>query len=271
MFAKFQFGCVETLSLLSAVYPTTVYEKNWGCFQSITLPKQHISQRRNSQEKTTAISPSSGLLHMCVSLLNASIIGYDLSCQQNLLKLSGNLFAGIAVRNLKTIELSVESPGDSWDIFADKSLAELSEALLNHVMKLLNIFHHVLDEIAPVLPQSKPVLANLPTASSLSPIKRKKSDLERSRLVSPGKLVETPEKGDRREGVKTTAMGYFANAPHYMKIYELLKAAYANYKVSANQVLNGVKRSCKLDFFCRNTELQKHTFQMKALIYMTLV
>lgn len=172
---------------------------------------------------------------MCVSLLNSSIIGYDLTCQQNLLKLSGNLFAGIAIHNIKSIELENTTSSDLWNIFTDKTLVELSEALLMHIMKLLNIFHHVLDEIVPVLPQGKPVLANLPAASSLSPIKRKKSDLEKGRIVSPGKLVETLEKGgDKRDGVRTSAMGYFANAPHYMKIYELLKSAYTNYKVSRN-------------------------------------
>lgn len=168
---------------------------------------------------------------MCVSLLNSSIIGYDLTCQQNLLKLSGNLFAAITVCNLR--ELSLESTNDLWDVFTDKSLGELCEALLMHVMKLLNIFHHVLDELTPVLPQSKPVLGNLPAASSLSPIKRRKSDVEKgNKLVSPGKLVETPEKGEKKDAVKASALGYFANVPHYMKIYELLKSAYTNYKVS---------------------------------------
>lgn len=201
------------------IYPTTIYNKNWSCFQQITIPKQ----RHNSQ-----ITASSGLFHMCVSLLNSSIIGYDLTCQQNLLKLSGNLFSSITIYNLK--ELLLENTTDLWDIFKDKALGELCEALLTHIMKLLNIFYHVLDEIVPVLPQNKPVLANLPTANSLSPIKRKKSDVEKGKLVSPGKLVETPEK--KENAVKTNTMGYFANIPHYMKIYELLKSAYTNYKVN---------------------------------------
>lgn len=226
---RFQLGCIETLTQLSLLYPTTIYNNNWSCFQNITIPKQ----RRNSQTEKTSITSSSGLFHMCVSLLNSSIIGYDLTCQQNLLKLSGNLFAAITVCNLK--ELSLENTNELWDIFTDKSLCELCEALLTHVMKLLNIFHHVLDEIVPVLPQSKPVLANLPAASALSPIKRRKSDVEKGKLVSPGKLVETPEKGEKRDSVKTSALGYFANAPHYMKIYDLLKSAYTNYKVGGGR------------------------------------
>lgn len=206
------------------VYPTTIYNKNWSCFQQITIPKQ----RRNSQ-----ITASSGLFHMCVSLLNSSIICYDLSCQQNLLKLSGNLFSAITIHNLKEASLENPTTTELWDIFTDKTLGELCEAFLTHIMKLLNIFHHVLDEITPVLPQNKPVLANLPTANSLSPIKRKKSDVEKGKLVSPGKLVETPERKDN--AIKTNAMGYFANMPHYMKVYDLLKSAYTNYKVSSNR------------------------------------
>lgn len=133
---------------------------------------------------------------------------------------------------MKALELTLENTGNLWDIFSDKTLIELSEALLCHVMKLLNIFHHVLDEIIPALPQSKPVLPALPTASSLSPIKRRKSDLDKSKLVSPGKLVESSDKSDKKgDGIKTNTMGYFANVPHYMKIYDLLKSAYSNYKV----------------------------------------
>lgn len=106
-------------------------------------------------------------------------------------------------------------------------------------MKLLNIFHHVLDEIVPVAPPPPTKLGNLPTTAAntlSSPIKRRKSDADRGKLVSPGRLVETPEKsgkGETAAATKANAMGYFANAPHYMKIYELLKSAYTNYKVGA--------------------------------------
>lgn len=109
-------------------------------------------------------------------------------------------------------------------------MIQLSEQFLNHVIKLLNIFSHVLDENVPLIPQAKTVLSNLPPASSLSPIKRRKSDLGDKIRNSQGK---NEKEGDKKsDGVKVNTMGYFANIPHYMKIYELLRTAYNNYKVS---------------------------------------
>lgn len=117
-------------------------------------------------------------------------------------------------------------------MFSDKNLCELSEQFLNHIVKLLNIFSHVLDEIVPVLPQSKPSLPNLPSATNLSPLKRRKSDMgDKAKIISPMKTPEKDDKGEKRD-TKLNSMGHFASIPHYMKIYELLKIAYNNYKVN---------------------------------------
>lgn len=205
----------------------------------MNIPQQHNLQRSNSQiisptpTAEASISCASDLFTLCINLLTSSNIGYDLTLQHNLLKLCGNTFAGIAVQNLKPLDVTLETAPENWDMFSDKYLAELSETFLYHVLKLLSVFHHILDEVAPVLPQNKPVLPTLPTTSSLSPIKRKKSDLDKSKMISPGKLIEKNDKAERKgEGVKTNAAGYFANAPHYMKLYEILRTAYSNYKVS---------------------------------------
>lgn len=143
---------------------------------------------------------------------------------------------GIAVKNFKQLEIGVESSNEQWAIICDECLRELATAFLSHVMKMLNIFHHILDEIVPTLPQNKPVLPNLPTASSLSPMKRRKSELDKTKTILPGKLLEKEEKPEKKnDTVKVNAMGYFANVPHYMKIYELLRSAYTNYKVHSNE------------------------------------
>lgn len=154
-------------------------------------------------------------------------------------QLQQNNRTGLAVQTLKPVEITPEDAPSLWEMFSDKHFAHLSESFLNHVVKLLNVFHHVLDELAPALPQNKPVLGGLPTASSLSPIKRKKSDLDKSKIISPGKLTEKDEKTERmKEIAKANAMGYFCNLPHYMKIYETLRTAYTNYKVSVVFVYN---------------------------------
>lgn len=158
------------------------------------------------------------------------------------------------MQNLKPLDITLESTNQTWDMFSDRLLADLSECFLNHVLKFLNIFHHILDELVPVLPQSKPVLPNLPAASSLSPIKRKKSDLDKSKLVSPGKLSDKNEKQEKKsDQIRTSAAGYFANIPHYMKLYELLRMAYTNYKVHFNNLLNAYSQML---FFYRILSIQ---------------
>lgn len=122
-----------------------------------------------------------------------------------------------------------------WDMYNDKCLPEVTEQLLHHLLRLLNVFCHIIDEIPPTLPPNKPVLPNLPPASALSPIKRRsKSDASDLKIKSVP-IKHVPEKDDKEKKVdytKFNAMGFFANLPHYMKLYEVLKMAYSNYKTT---------------------------------------
>lgn len=125
-----------------------------------------------------------------------------------------------------------------WDMYSDVCLPDITEQFLIHIIRLLNVFSHVIDETTPVIPQSKPVLQNIPAASSLSPIKRRsKSDASDLKIKSVPIVKHTPDKEDKSErdrrerDSKSNAMGYFASSTHYMKLYEILRMAYTNYKV----------------------------------------
>lgn len=54
---------------------------------------------------------------------------------------------------------------------------------------------------------------------------------DKTKIISPLKTPEKDDKGEKRDA-KFNCMGHFASIPHYMKIYELLKIAYNNYKVN---------------------------------------
>ncbi|XP_008191527.2 huntingtin [Tribolium castaneum] len=205
----FIYGCLETLSLLSNAYPTTVYTKAWNC-------KIFQTEKDNSDSDVTL-----DLFNICVYLLSHSVICYDLTCHLNLLNLSSNLYAGYALSLIKPISES-EPSTQPWDMFSSPKFSKLSDHFLSHLVKLLNIFHYVLDDVTPSQLQSKPVLPNLSTAS---PIKRRKSDLEK-KVLSPSK---TPEKEDKD---KKDSKGAFLHLPHYMKFYEILRQAYTNYKIT---------------------------------------
>lgn len=140
-------------------------------------------------------------------------------------------FSGRCFKNIKPGgDVNLVDSTELWSMLSDKNLSSVAESFLNHIVKLLNIFSHVIEEVIPTPPQVK-TLPNLPSASNLSPLKRRKSDLgDRGKVLSP---VKSPEKEDRTEkkDIKTNSLGNFVNIPHYMKIYELVKVAYNNYKV----------------------------------------
>ena len=111
-------------------------------------------------------------------------------------------------------------------MFSNPKFSKLTEHYLSHMIKLLNILHYVLEDVIPSQLQSKPVLSNL---SASSPIKRRKSDLDK-KVLSPSK---TPEKEDKekKDSLKPNTIGSFVHLPHYIKIYDIMRQAYTNYKV----------------------------------------
>ncbi|KAJ8928271.1 hypothetical protein NQ314_019222 [Rhamnusium bicolor] len=210
-------GCVETLSLLSAAYPCTVYTNAW-C----------TSDFNKSVESPQSKTPD--LLSLCISLLRNSVHVYDLQSHINILNLAANLYAGQSLTTLKPV-VEVEGSKELWDMFSNSAFCDISEQYTVHIVKLLNVFHHILNETMPIHPQSKAVLPTIPTTSNLSPIKRRKSDLDKKVLLSSGKL-DKEEKSEKREGIKFNSVGMFVCSPHYMKIFDVLKSSFTNYKIS---------------------------------------
>ncbi|KAK7793413.1 hypothetical protein R5R35_014313 [Gryllus longicercus] len=271
------YGSCEALSLLSDQYLTTLHPRAWNCFIASQSKFKKSSKRssssglaQNSQE--CLASPAAGLLSISLSLLTASPIPLDLSCQCWLVSLSGNLFSGLAVWSLRPIDTSQNETDNQkamWNILRDKQLVCAAEQLLIHLIRTLNVFVHVLEETSPVVPTPKPSLPSLPTAPSLSPIKRKSKNVgagtevpvgteNRTRGVSPVKSsAEKEEKMDEKRGTtgsstsassnRGTSIGFFANCPHYMKVYEVVRSAYTNYKItldaSASEKFVGLLRT----------------------------
>nr|CAD7458552.1 unnamed protein product [Timema tahoe] len=219
------FGCCEALTLLSVEYLTTVYPQAWNC---------QLAPRKNNQSAGVPVSASAGLLATTLSLLTSSPVSVDLSCQQWLLHLAGNMFSGLAVNSLRTVEIltppsQVDPHKELWAMFQDRQLSVLSEHLLGHVLRLLSIFVHVLEDAHPVLPSTK-----IPVPPSLSPIKRKgRMDITETRGMSPVKIgVDKEDKMEEKKSGRGVPLGLFANLPHYVKIHDMVKSAYTNYKIT---------------------------------------
>uniref|UniRef100_A0AAR5QD03 Huntingtin n=1 Tax=Dendroctonus ponderosae TaxID=77166 RepID=A0AAR5QD03_DENPD len=207
------YGCIQALSDLACTYPCTVYRMGWDITNRVRETDGNIKD----------------LLSLCVSLLNSSVHIYDITFLVNLINLTLNLYAGYAIVCLKPIDLT-EKPLGAWPMFLNETFKTISDQYLLHIMRLLNIFHHVINELVPVSAQNKTVLPHLPSTGTLSPIKRRKSE---DKKMPVGYTRSPPEKDDKidRKEVKNIGFGYFACSQHYMKIFELLKNAYLNYKM----------------------------------------
>ncbi|XP_020289764.1 huntingtin isoform X2 [Pseudomyrmex gracilis] len=215
------YGCCETLFCLSETYPTTVYVRGWDYI----LPKTPLKKSKRSGDRSDAsdinlmnemIAPvGSGLLSLAMPLLTSSTISLDLSTHRHLILLAGNLASGLAVCNFK----AGSDPIKLWSTCKDKHL----EFLLTHIMRVLNIFVHVIDEVQLTQSSSKPLLPSLSTAQTLSP--KKKIVPEQSRSKEKGEKI-----GILRSGKEL--IGTFVGIPHYMKIHDILKAAHSNYLVT---------------------------------------
>lgn len=214
------YGCCETLFCLSEAYPTTVYVRGWDCIVPKTLLKK--SKKNNDRSDTNDISfvnemisspMCSGLLSLALPLLTSSTISLDLSTHRHLILLAGNLASGLAVCNFKT----GGDPMKLWSTCKDRYM----ELLMTHITRVLNIFVHVIDEVQLIQASTKPVLPSL-SAQALSP---------RKKITSEQK---SKEKGDKISGLKSgkEQTGTFIGMPHYMKIYDILKAAHSNYLVT---------------------------------------
>ncbi|XP_066488921.1 huntingtin [Tiliqua scincoides] len=258
------FGCCEALCLLSTSFPVCTWNVGWHC--GFSLP----SSTEETQKCCTV-----GMAGLVLSLLSSAWFPLDLSAHQDALILTGNLLSASASKCLKnpwtTEEESNAGPAkqeEPWPALADRSVVTLVEQLFSHLLKVINICAHVMDDVVPG-PTMKATLPSLTNPPSLSPIRRKGKDREvaeqASVPMSPKKTSESspaPRQTDASSPAptsKSSSLGNFCHLPSYLKLYDVLKATHANYKVTldlqnSNEKFGGFLRSA-LDVLSQILEL----------------
>ncbi|XP_071090376.1 huntingtin-like isoform X1 [Haliotis cracherodii] len=265
-------GCCHAMCLLSEEYLVSCYASSWGCGPATPLiPKDSSSRINMKRPPSRSLSSSStfsleeltsgsggGPLPVILALLLSSPAALDLSTHQDLIQLAGNLLAGSAFKTFRgsdeTASLAGSGDEGKWAAVSDRLLVPMIEHLLSHVARVLNACAHVIDEQVPGPPQMKPSLPSLPNAPSLSPVKRKvKGDKESQGGAGAGQAGDaksdkkTPQKDQKepeKEKSKKDGLGIFYSLPQYMKVYEMLRGAYSNYKISLD--LNSSDKFCNL-------------------------
>ncbi|KAG8508650.1 LOW QUALITY PROTEIN: Huntingtin [Galemys pyrenaicus] len=193
-----------------------------------------------------------GMATMILTLLSSAWFPLDLSAHQDALILAGNLLAASAPRSLRSSWASEDETSQAaarqeevWPALGDRSLVPMVEQLFSHLLKVINICAHVLDDVTPG-PATKAALPSLTNPPSLSPIRRKGKEREPGEQTS---MPASPKKGSEASpggpaagrpseasgpvaASKSSSLGSFCHLPSYLKLHDVLKATHANYKVT---------------------------------------
>ncbi|ERE89780.1 huntingtin [Cricetulus griseus] len=231
------FGCCEALCLLSAAFPVCTWSLGWHC----GVPP--LSASDESRKSCTV-----GMASMILTLLSSAWFPLDLSAHQDALILAGNLLAASAPKSLRSSWTAEEEANSAatrqeevWPALGDRTLVPMVEQLFSHLLKVINICAHVLDDVTPG-PAIKAALPSLTNPPSLSPIRRKGKEKEpgeqASAPMSPKKGGETSAASRQSDtsgpvtASKSSSLGSFYHLPSYLKLHDVLKATHANYKVT---------------------------------------
>uniref|UniRef100_A0A672QEV7 Huntingtin-like n=1 Tax=Sinocyclocheilus grahami TaxID=75366 RepID=A0A672QEV7_SINGR len=246
------FGCCEALWLLSSTFPVCTWSTGWHCgFVSSSVFHLNRSSQYRSRGRSFSLSQPGGseevrrsltvgVASMVLSLISSAWFPLDLSAHQAALLLAGNLIAAVAPKCMKSPwtgeEESNPAPSkveEAWPALNDRSLVFMVEQLFSHLLKILNICAHVLDDTPPG-PAVKATLPSLGNTPSLSPIRRKGKEKE---MMEPGTTPMSPKKGGEANTAtpavnRSTTLGSFYHLPPYLKLYDALRATHTNYKVT---------------------------------------
>ncbi|XP_041443627.1 huntingtin isoform X5 [Xenopus laevis] len=283
------FGCCEALCLLSVTFPVCTWSVGWHCGYVTSTNAQttriqvyknrgrsfSISQQSPSEEPRK--SCTAGMSSMILSLISSAWFPLDLSAHQDALVLAGNLLAATAPKSLKNpwtseeeISQAANKQEEPWPALGDRTVVGMVEQLFIHLLKAINICAHVIDDITPgpvVKVQHYATLPSLTNPPSLSPIRRKGKERDTAEQtavpLSPKKSGEGMPASRQTEASGTAqtskSLGSFYHLPSYLKLYDVLKATYANYKVTLdlqnnNEKFGGFLRSA-LDVLSQILEL----------------
>ncbi|XP_072857095.2 huntingtin isoform X2 [Pogona vitticeps] len=263
------FGCCEALCLLSTSFPVCTWNVGWHCgyvsSSSIQASRVHVYKNRRQSSSFSLLGSTEefqknttiGMAGLVLSLLSSAWLPLDLSAHQDALILAGNLLAASASKSLKNpwtneddANLGAAKQEEPWPALADRTLVLLVEQIFSHLLKIINICAHVLDDVVPG-PTIKATLPSLTNPPSLSPIRRKGKEKEiaeqTSVPMSPKKTSENspaPRQIDASGPAppsKSSSLGNFYHLPSYLKLYDVLKATHANYKVTLDLQNNNEK------------------------------
>ncbi|KAJ8269770.1 hypothetical protein COCON_G00123770 [Conger conger] len=252
------FGCCEALCLLSSTFPVCTWSLGWHCGYVTSAGQPARSSLYKNQKRAFSLpvpAPGDdgkracmvGMANIVLSLLSSAWFPLDLSAHQDALLLAGNLLAAVAPKSMRNPWSGEEEPGSGppgrrrcGGPGGPGPGAHGGAAVLPPAEDPQHLRPRAgRGAPGPAVKASLPSLANTP---SLSPIRRKGKERE---AAEPGSAPMSPKKsGDINMASrpveisgstavnKSTTLGSFYHLPPYLKLYDVLKATHANYKVT---------------------------------------
>lgn len=185
-------------------------------------------------------NPGFELLVWSIKSLSVGTISYDLNFHGKILALTKKVYAGLSMELLRTptsnstgIDLANATDANylTAAISHEERLHQTAHELISHVLKLLNMLSHIIEDNPVVVPPPKSINPPGASGSTLSPLKRKQSSTSLNNVQpdGPSKQYSQGQLGGQQLPPEATKrLGYFAHLSHYMRLYEILKAVNCN-------------------------------------------
>ncbi len=231
-------GCYEALLKITTSYPPVFLPRGWGC-NIPRMRKMSTTILNGSGINKSFPNPGFELLVWSVKSLTVGTISNDLNVHGKLLTLSGKIYAGLSMELLRTPTsgssgLDSASASDanylSAAISHEERLHQTAGDIISHVLKLLSILSHIIEDNPVIIPPPKSTNISGASNSSISPLKRKPSSTSLSSSTDPASKSSSQNQqssqGQPPEASKR--LGYFAHISHYIRLYEILKAVNCN-------------------------------------------
>jgi huntingtin len=239
-------GCVGGLNHLAHLYPPLLNQDAWKCGSKL----------------------SHGWLTLLIPTITSSWLTHNLQGHAELMDFVSHLLSGVALKDVR------EKPSEGRDFTALKTdrLAKMMNELFVHLMKVLNVFAHVIE--------SKEADQKLP---------KPYWELSKSTASSPAKSSpsskEKPSDKSRKFGIVirtdtlSKEVGHYRSQLHYIKLLEGIRSAYSNYQLNLDfegsdkfsfllsSVLNCLSAILEVSTF---QDIAKHTEEIMGYIHITV-
>ncbi|CAG0920728.1 unnamed protein product [Notodromas monacha] len=239
-------GNLEALACLVAAFPPKEFREAWFCTRV---------------KPAGANCQALGNLGLLINLTMARAVCSDLRAVTDLVIVATSIFEGLALEHLKPLEketLRDDGPNRKWEALDHPQLDVIAQLLMTYLIRMICMTTSCLCDIPPskaAFQAAKepstlsPTLLKTPEVKTVgstiaSPMKRMMRAVSKQTESLPTTVSESEEPIGGSSGKKKApgSVGSFAGCPDLLRVHEMLRAVYENYKFSASNEQKAEKK-----------------------------